>query len=162
MDSTHQHIAFLCGHFKMKDVPSNQAITNLGWEKFNLPDDIRKIEKRFFYPEFVDFCYADTNDKTCVRYVKRINAELEITLKETDVHFAIKEITLYLMPFKMAMFSIHIEQETNNLDDCTLLLFNLRTIDNYSEIHQTFIEKAIRPFMDVYEILTGILPAIRI
>lgn len=159
MDFTHQHIAFLCGYFKIKDAPSNQALIGLGWEKFNLPDDIRKIEKRFFYPEFVDFCYADSTDKTCVRYVKRINEEQDMTLKEKNIHFSIKEITLYLMPFKMAMFSIHIEQETTDLDDCTSLLFSLRSIDNYSEIHQTFIEKAIQPFLDVYEVLVGTKPA---
>lgn len=53
MISTHQHIAFLCGHFKMFGVPSGQQLTHLGWEKFHLPEDIRKIEKRFFYPSLL-------------------------------------------------------------------------------------------------------------
>lgn len=155
MISTHQHIAFLCGHFKMFGIPSGQQLTHLGWEKFHLPEDIRKIEKRFFYPEFVDFCYADETDSCCVRYVKHINEELDITPKEKEIHFAIKEITLYLMPFKMAMFSIHLEQETDDLDDCTSLLFSLRSIDYYSGCHETFVDKVIRPVMDVFEVLTG-------
>lgn len=155
MESSHRHIAFLCGHFRMSATSSSQAITNLGWEKFILPQDVRNIEKRFFYPEFVDFCYADESDKSCVRYVKHINEELDITLKENDIHFSISELTLYLMPFKMAIFSIHLEQETTDLNDCTSLLFSLRSVDFYSECHKAFIEKAIQPFMEVYQVLTG-------
>ena len=158
MESSHRHIAFLCGHFKMSVAPSSQAITNLGWEKFILPNDIRNIEKRFFYPEFVDFCYADETDKSCIRYVKHINEELDITLKERNIHFSIRDLTLYLMPFKMAIFSIHIEQETDDLDDCTSLLFSLRSVDYYSECHNAFVEKAIQPFMEVYQVLTGRSP----
>ena len=142
----------------MSAVPVYQSVINLGWEKFRLPDDIRKIEKRFFYPEFVDFCYAGETDESCVRFVKYVNEEMDITPKEKKIHFAIKEIALYLMPFKMAMFSIHIEQNTDDLDDCTSLLFSLRSIDYYSDEHQSFVEKAIQPFMNVYEVLTGKKP----
>ena len=158
MQSSHQHIAFLCGHFKMSAEPSLQDIDKLGWKKFNLPDNVRKLEKRYFYPEFVDFCYADETGKSCVRYVKHINEELDIILKEKKIHFSIKELTLYLMPFKMAMYSIHIEQTTNDLDDCTSLLFSLRSIDYYEDCHIAFIEKAIQPFIEVYQALTGTKP----
>ena len=158
METSHQHIAFLCGHFQMSAAYSSQAIVNLGWEKFNLPADIRKIEKRFFYPEFVDFCYADETDSSCVRFVKYVNEEQDMTLKEKTVHFAIKEIALYLMPFRMAMFSIHIEQTTDDLDDCTSLLYSLRAIDYYSEVHQAFVAAAIQPVMQVYKVLTGTEP----
>lgn len=158
MGFSHQHIAFLCGHFMTSESLSYQTVTNLGWDKLNLPDDIRKIKKRFFYPEFVDFCYANETDKSCVRFVRQINEDTLITLKEKEIHFAIKELTLYLMPFRMAMFSIHLEQETDNLDDCTSLLYSLRSIDYYSDCHKEFVEKVIRPFMDVYQVLTGTSP----
>ncbi len=155
MEPLHQHIAFLCGHFKVSGAPSSKALQGLGWERFNLPENVRRIEKRFFYPEYVDFCYADASGKSCTRYVKHVDEELEISVKEKVIRFGVKEITLYLMPFRMAMFSIHIEQTTNDLDDCTALLFSLRSIDYYTEAHGAFVEKAIRPFMDVFEVLTG-------
>ena len=158
MEPTHQHIAFLCGHFKMSATPSSQELTSLGWKKFVLPDAVRKTEKRFFYPEFVDFCYADDKDSSCVRYVKNINEEQDITLRGYTIHYSIKELTLYLMPFKMAIYSIHIELETSDLNDCTLLLSSLRSIDYYSECHDSFVEKAIRPLMDVFLVLTGRKP----
>lgn len=158
MDFSHQHIAFLCGHFMTLKSPFYQTVTNLGWEKFRLPDDIRKIEKRFFYPEFVDFCYADETDKNCVRFVKSVNEELDITLDTRKIHFIVKELALYLMPFNMALFSIHVEQATDNLNDCTALLYNLRSIDYYSDCHKEFVEKVIQPFMDVYQVLTGTPP----
>lgn len=123
MAVTNQHTAFLCGHFKMSANTPHQQIAAQGWKKFIIPEDIRKTEKRFFYPEFVDFCYSDETDKNCVRYVRNIDETQDIILKGKTLHYTIKEITLYLMPFGMAMFSIHIEQETSCLDDCTSLLF---------------------------------------
>ena len=142
----------------MSVAPSAQQLTSLGWNKFNLPPDIRKIEKRYFYPEFVDFCHADETDGSCVRYVKHVNKDMAITLKENTVSFSIKELTLYLMPFRIALFSIHIEHETDSLNDCTSLLFSLRSIGYYSECHHEFIENAIKPFMEVFPILTGKVP----
>ena len=104
MRSFHQHTAFLCGHFKMSAIPYNQQLINLGWERFNLPDEVRKTEKRFFYPEFVDFCYSDESDNSCIRFVKHINQDLSIILHEKEICFSIKELTLYIMPFNMALF----------------------------------------------------------
>ncbi len=158
MAVTHQHTAFLCGHFKMSANIPHQQITAQGWNKFIIPDDIRKTEKRFFYPEFVDFCYSDETDKNCIRYVRNIDETQEIILKGKTLHYTIKEITLYLMPFGMAMFSIHIKQETSCLDDCTSLLFSLRSIDYYTECHELFIAKAIQPLLDVFKTLTGTTP----
>ena len=139
----------------MSAAHSSQAIIQLGWEKFNLPEDVRRIEKRFFYPEFVDFCYADETDKSCVRYTKHINEDVDIAVKEKTIRFGIKELTLYLMPFQMAMFSIHIELDTQDLGDCTALLSTLRSIDYYTDCHAAFVEHAIQPFMEVYRVLTG-------
>ena len=59
------------------------------------------------------------------------------------------------MPFNLALFSIHIEQETTNLDDCTLLLFNLRSIYDYNDTHKPFVDKAILPLMEVHQLMTG-------
>lgn len=158
MKSFHQHTAFLCGHFKMSAIPYNQQLINLGWERFNLPDEVRKTEKRFFYPEFVDFCYSDESDNSCIRFVKHINQDLSIILHEKEICFSIKELTLYIMPFNMALFSIHIEKESENFNDSTALLFSLRSIDYYSECHNTFVETAIQPFIEVFKVLTGRAP----
>ena len=155
MNSTHQHKAFLCGHFAMSATPSSEELNNLGWEMFHLPDDTREIVKRYFYPEFVDFCYSREKDQNCTRFIKQINEDLTIPIKGKDIKFAVKEITLYVMPYNMALFSIHIEQETDDLDDCTALLYNLRSIYDYKEIHQPFLDKAILPMMEVYKLLTG-------
>ena len=142
----------------MSALPSTQQLVNLGWEKFVLPEEVRKMEKRFFYPEFVDFCYADETDNSCIRFIRQINKDMTLTLNGKDICFSVKELTLYLMPFKMALFSIHLEQETQDLNDCTLLLFNLRSVDYYSESLSTFVEVAIQPFLDVFPVLTGRTP----
>lgn len=160
MNPLHQHIAFLCGHFTMSGSLPVQELVSLGWEKYVQPDDIRNIAKRFFYPEYVDFCYAkETDNASCIRFVKNVNEEINIYVKDKEIHFAVKEITLYIMPFKMAMFSIHIEQDTDDLNDCTRLLSCLRSVSGYSDCYRAFVEKAIEPFMKVYEILTGKEPA---
>ena len=159
MDSFHQHIAFLCGHFTLPQKIRYNGLNNLGWDDFVLPEDIRKIEKRFFYPEYVDFCYATETNDTCIRYVKHINKDMQILINDKERQYSIKEITLYIMPFKIAMFSIHIEHETADLNDCTALLFSLRAIDFYSEIHKEFIDVVIKPLTDVYEYLTGKVPS---
>ena len=155
MDAIHQHKAFLCGHFTMSAIPSSEELGKLGWELFHLPDDIRVVEKRYFYPEFVDFCYTTDIDHNCARYIKHINEDMTITAKGNEMHLSIKEITLYVMPFNLALFSIHIEQETTNLDDCTLLLFNLRSIYDYNDTHKPFVDKAILPLMEVHQLMTG-------
>ena len=55
MESLHQHTAFLCGHFTIPTSHPSVDLINYGWEQFHLPDGVRDIQKRYFYPEFVDF-----------------------------------------------------------------------------------------------------------
>jgi len=158
MESLHQHTAFLCGHFTISTPQPAEGLVNLGWELFHLPEGVRDIQKRFFYPEFVDFCYADSYGNACVRFVKHVNSKMQITIQGNNIQYEIKEITLYLMPFNIVMYSIHLEQETPDLNDCTTLLYSLRTIDSYSEIHQTFADKAIHPLIEVYTLLKKRFP----
>ena len=158
MESLHQHTAFLCGHFTIPTSQPSVDLTNYGWEQFHLPDGVRDIQKRYFYPEFVNFCYANSFGSACVRFIKLVNSPMEITIHGNTIQYEIKELTLYLMPFNIVMYSIHLELETSDLNDCTALLFSLRTIDFYSEIHQTFVEKAIQPIVEVYTLLKGKAP----
>ncbi len=160
MSTLHQHTAFLCGHFTTSGTATAQELPRLGWQKFVLPDDIRQVQKRFFYPEFVDFCYSDESvPDYCIRYFKHVDEELKITIRDTEIAFYVKELTLYLMPFNTVLFSIHVEHSAEDLNNCTLLLFQLRAIDYYAEEHMPFIEKAITPIMEAYKTLTGETPS---
>ena len=157
MKPSHQLNAFLCGHFTISNNPTDQilVLSENGWNREQFLDTTREYTKRFFYPEYVDFCFGSKVNETCVSFVKDINTEMNITIEGHKHHISIKEITLYLLPFKMALFSIHIKQETDDLNNCTKLLLNLRSIISYSDALLEYTNVVIKPIMDVYNALTG-------
>ena len=155
MSDKHKHIAFLCGHFKRTEAVDASALQAAGWLPVNYTDKARQKEKRFYYPDFVDFCYAQSMDEGCVRFKRQVNQPVSIKATqvspERTLPFTVKEITLYFLPQRMVLYSIRVEQEVSTFDDCSLLMYNLRYIDNFaSEAFAGFIDVAVKPIVEVY------------
>ena len=96
MSDKHKHIAFLCGHFKRTEAVDASALQAAGWLPVNYTDKARQKEKRFYYPDFVDFCYAQSMDEGCVRFKRQVNQSVSIKATqvspERTLPFTVKEI----------------------------------------------------------------------
>jgi len=157
MSSKHKHIAFLCGHFKMDKAITPSTLKELGWEPFVYSEVARNNENRFYYPDFVDFCYSDSIDQGCVRYTRPIDKQVSMVKTEGDAEqklsFTVKEITLYFMPQQMLLYSIKVEQEVATFAECSRLMFYLRFIDGFvkeADFYSNFCKTAIDPIVEVY------------
>lgn len=158
MSQKHHHIAFLCGYFKRTREVKSPSLQELGWTPVSYSDKERREDKRFYYPDFVDFCHGQSMDEGCVRFSRQIDKGATMMVgKEGERHqlsFTVKELTLYFLPQCMVLYSIHLELDASSLDDCSALMFRLRYIDGYGdEDYAAFNHVAVQPIVEVYNIL---------
>lgn len=158
MDNNYKHIAFLCGHFKREVAINAALLEQAGWQRVDYTPDQRRRGKRYYYPEFIDFCYAPSVDVGCVRYTYFIekNASIKVNIRgENKVYsFLIKDLTLYFMPHQMVLYSLKVEQDAACIDDCSALIYKLRYIDNFeNEVYEEFYNAAVQPIIGAYNSL---------
>ena len=158
MSNKHKHIAFLCGHFKRDKAVSSSDLNDLGWNILTVKDEDVNTSKRFYYPDFVDFCYNHSMDEGCVRYSRQVDKSVNMTAvvgtQEHPLSFIVKEITLYFMPQNMVLYSIHVEQEVSSFEDCSWMPFTLRFIDRFADGScADFVTLAINPVVEVYNLV---------
>ena len=158
MSDKHKHIAFLCGHFKRTEDVKPENLLKLGWTLVRYGDEERQNEKRYYYPDFVDFCYNTKMDVGCVRYTRQVDTEATIVVgkegEQRQLSFTVREITLYFMPQQMVLYSIRVDQEVSTFDDCSALMYKLRYIDDFDkETFAVFRNVAVQPIVEVYNSL---------
>lgn len=158
MDNNYQHIAFLCGHFKRDKAVDHDQLERFGWIRQTLsPADARR-GKRYYYPEFIDFCHAGREEEGCVRYTRPVDAMVTMMVdvrgQSRSYAFTVKELNLYLMPHQMVVYSIHVQQDAGSFDDCSALIYTLRYIDAYdTAAYKDFCRLAVEPIVRVYDAL---------
>lgn len=124
--------ASLCGHFFVSR-PDFSSLASLGWEQYMLSIEEREDNKLYYYPEFVDFCYADSPQEGCVEYRKTIDRSITVELKGSKMNFHVDLLHLYVFPSEVAIFSVHIKAEHESMNNFTNLLFNLRSPNRYDD-----------------------------
>ena len=104
-----------------------------GWEQKIPGDKYIADMKRIYYPEFVDFCFADTDaDKGCVELSRKVGEKMAFATKSGDVELAIDDLSLYLMPMDVTLLKIGVSFDVDDLNKATAVLASLRMVDYYS------------------------------
>lgn len=140
--SSYSNTAFLCAYFSIDGNTGVETIlASEGWRRQHPDDDIIRTYKQYFYPEFVDFCMGTAPGMSVGTYTRTIDQAISVGGKEV----LIKNITIYIMPYGLALYSIHTEQHSDNPNDFTLSLFRMRELRNWdheelTEFHTTAIQ----------------------
>ena len=158
MRSNYKHIAFLCGNFKREHSIDSKMLETAGWERVNYMPEDQRISKRYYYPEFIDFCRAKSVDDGCVKYIMPVNTMVSMSVdvrgQSHCYSFHVKELTLYFMPHDMVLYNMNVEQDASCFDDCSALIYTLRYIDDFaSDAYRDFYRAAVQPIVDVYNSL---------
>lgn len=158
MTSDYKHIAFLCGNFKSEKAIEAAVLESAGWQRVNYTPEDQQISKRYYYPEFIDFCRAKSVDDGCVRYTLPVDTTVSMAVdvrgQARNYSFLVKELTLYFMPHHMVLYSISVEQDASCFDDCSALIYTLRYIDDFgSDAYRDFYRVAVQPIVDIYNSL---------
>ena len=153
----HEVRAFLCGYFTRNIQANFEKMESDGWEQKIPGDKYIADMKRIYYPEFVDFCFADTDaDKGCVELSRKVGEKMAFATKSGDVELAIDDLSLYLMPMDVTLLKIGVSFDVDDLNKATAVLASLRMVDYYSaEDHGEFMRLAIDPLLVQYRALTG-------
>ena len=158
MGNDYKHIAFLCGHFKREKAINTSLLEDGGWQRVNYTPEEQRMGKRYYYPEFIDFCHAQSVDVGCVRYNRPVDAKVAMTVdvrgQSRSYSFLVKDISFYFMPHGMVLYSINIEQDAACFDDCSALIYSLRYIDDFgTDAYSDFYRVAVHPIVQVYNSL---------
>ncbi|MDE5813924.1 MAG: hypothetical protein K2H72_06535 [Muribaculaceae bacterium] len=142
--STFTDTSFLCSYFsydQQRDIDS--ILSGAGWKRLVFDDDLIRTYKNFFYPEFVDYSLGNPDDKGSVSvYSKVVEAVVDIY----GFSVLLKNLRIHVMPYGMMIFAIHVEMESDSLDDFTLALFNMRERRKWDAPElQAFHEKGLLP-----------------
>ena len=153
----HEIRAFLCGYFTRNIQANFEKMESDGWErKIAVAKHVADM-KRIYYPEFVDFCFADADaTRGCVELSRKVGVQTVLVTKSGNVELTIDDLSLYLMPMDVTLLKIGVSFEVDDLNKATAVLASLRMVDYYSaEDHGEFIRLAIDPLLEQYRALTG-------
>ena len=104
--------AYMCGHKSAREDINCEALTLPGWESLSMPSPLMKEYKKFYYPEFVDFCHGPQSG--ACRHFRREGKNFG-------------ELNLYVMPCAIILYSIKVEMKCDDLNDYTAFMSGLRT-----------------------------------
>ena len=157
------NIAFLCGCFSVKENYPAITSVNSKWKKILKTKEEKSMMEKFYYPEFVDFCYQDENSVqgTCIeRYLFPMDTEIEVDLFGKKQHtVSIKDIELFVLPYNLLIYSIRVDQNEADLNDITAALSILRNISDYKEeLIQSSWGKVLEPIVEIYKSLAMTAP----
>ena len=147
-------IAYLCGYFST----TGNEIESLLWENHFWTPDVHTPEEtalagRFYFPEFVGFCHDQV--KT---YRHECAKEIKVSMRDGSTRTAkLTDISVYLYPFGIVMYSIGVHQVDVPLCDALQVLMGLRMSFDASQTSD-FVECAVKPLTE----LAGIAGAQRL
>lgn len=148
--------AFLCGCFSLREKLTPITSIDPKWEKVLKTKDEKSMMEKFYYPEFVDFCYQDQTSKSAKgmeRYIFPVDTNIEISLPKGKRHtLFIKDIRLFILPYNLLIYAIHITQDGADLDDITASLSVLRNVSDYKkELINDSWGVILQPIVDIYK-----------
>lgn len=146
--STYTDTSFLCSYFSYDPLTNtDQILLSAGWKRVDFDDELVATYKNFFYPEFIDFSLGNHERQGSMSvYAKDIDTTVDVN----GVEVAINDIRIYIMPYGMVVFAIHVEMVSDSLDDFTLALFNMREKSKWDSLKvQEFHEKGLLPVKEI-------------
>lgn len=147
----YKHIAFLCGYFDLPIQKDRQPSQLKNWQEQVYDNKTVEEYKNFFYGEFVDFCLTNNSNTHIYSYRYQLERSVCIPFGEKEYTFLLKNITAYVMPYDILIYSIDIEQETDDLNQITGVTSILRSILNLdSQKYHEFFNVAITPLLHLY------------
>ena len=158
-----EYIGYFCGGFSLaggRDEAANALPA--GWKEDQCSAGQREGYELYYLPDFVRFCLSHEpgEDMSMRRFSMPLDASVTVpaALARTsgDLSVKIPELRLYLFPFRLALFAIHVEMEDageNDITALTALLRNLRRIDE-PEL-KAFHEAAVEPVIRLWEAVSA-------
>lgn len=139
--------AFLCGYFSYNTQSDPSAVLSAaGWEKSASNEKIIADYRQYYYSEFVDFSFASNPDKGAVKYT--LNKEKKIFVD--NIASSLLKLDIYLMPYGMALYSIKLSMESDELNEFTLALYKMREFRLWNNPELSgFCNEAIKPIWNV-------------
>lgn len=141
-------ISFLCAYFSYDSrLDAGAALDAAGWRRVSYDAATVAGYKNYFYPEFVDMALGQVPSQSFARYTMEMGRPVSMPSGH-DVE--IKEISVYVMPFGMALYAIRVDQTSDSLNDFTLTLFRMREVSRWdAEGMEEWREAVINPLRGV-------------
>lgn len=158
-----EYIGYFCGGFSLaagRDASASRLPE--GWEAELFTDEQRRQYELYYLPDFVRFSLCpEAGERLSVRRYT-MHPDRTVTLpaatahSSADISLRIPELKLYLFPFGIAMFAIHVEMESaceNDITAAVALLRNLSRLD--SPGLEGFREAALSPITEVWRSISA-------
>ena len=150
-----KYTAILCGYFSIDESRATELKLDSKWECLTKSTVEKEGYENYYYPEFVNFCFGDESENSLVRYQQKINQTITISREvkgaECKYDLLIDNITIYVAPHNILMYSIRIEKDCKDPNDATSIVHMLRNVCRYDEFNITsFIELALNPILAIF------------
>lgn len=157
-----RYTGILCGNFSSRGVRITPSEYDAAWQHIVKNSDERNIGHRFYYSKFYDVCFGDKSRAVdgIDRYEYTIDPERgAVTLQfgEQQYNIQVQRIGIYLCPFDIALFSIMVSIDTDDYDNISRVMFQLRNIMAYDDDAslRPFVNVAVEPIMNFYRTMQG-------
>ena len=143
-----KYTGFLCGAFSTGTPMAADGC----WQSVVTGDNERAVSSKFYYPEFVDFCFG-ANTNSIHRFVMDVKQTIPVTVGYGDtlrqVDAFVTEITFYQAPFGLALYAIRVDMDAC-ANDITAAISRLRTVDGMAQNNGAFAKAVLDPLMQLY------------
>lgn len=146
----YSHNLFMCGHFAC----SNKALELSGWERVISSGQETEEYSQVFYPEFVR-AYLPNEASHIRHYRYSVQQGVPVAVYGGEQEILVKEIVLYVTRYNIAMFSVELLQESDDMNVLTMVLSLLRSPAFYKEAQAAFAKAALEPVMEAYKALNS-------
>lgn len=135
-----EYIGYLCGSFSLREGRVKTAARLPSrWRELRLSETELHEYGQYYLPDFVRFCLnPDAGEDVAMQ---RFTTDCGCTFKlpstlvrsGNDVSLRVPSLNLYLLPFRIAMFSIRIELSSDDPDDLTSAVAALRKLNKLGD-----------------------------
>lgn len=147
------YTGILCGNFSTNAMHINVAETDKRWKLIVKNEQERSAGYNYYSRKFYDFSYGDGKYDGIVRYEMSLDKDIYINIRGKDYPISIKRLCLYECPLNIMLFSINVDLVSDNIDEITLVMSQLRNIisdcSNDDNIREYY-DAAIKPIVDIY------------
>lgn len=147
----YRQLAFLCGYFNIPGKKEGLGSLPENWRRISFDSETMYEYKKFFYNEFVDFFMKDDASCSVQTFRYDIHQTIPVLYNGMKCNVIIDNITAYVLPYNMLIYSIEIENRTDSLDIITGVTSVLRSVMSYNEKdNEEFMEFVISPIQGLF------------
>lgn len=149
-----EYSAFLCGCFSIKKSRAALPEIDPAWIPVTRTQEEKQHIKKFYYPEFADFCYKDGNSSRSAMGIERwsmpLDLDISVGYNGGSTELKVRRLDVYVLPYDLMLYALHISAADKPAAEIVPAVSSLRNIAAQGALAGHPCEKVFEPIAKIY------------